>query len=1151
MLKIGVFSTPKEAYMFYEVNEKGYYRLDFVETGAVFNLEPDRVLFSIIRTKKVKMFGTQSIYDEYLRVESMLEHANYEYPATEQKSLWSQDAFYQYTVGVCKKFGYSRRCTKRNGILTESNIEGNGYAITISVSNDVYDVKTKPLNIQAYTEVTLSKDTVKESTGELFHSAEYLKRHHDIAYLDLYDMVVACGPDLTVARERLEMFRNDPYPFRVFDTETTGLDVNLYGDDHLVGIVLGHNLTTATYFPFRHEGDFNLPMEFVKEIFDVLFEVQDKLIAHNKKFDREVALDEGYDLRIAHCTHQLSIILNPVIKKGAHGLKENIYEITHRKALELTDIFINAKDINFAKLPPEIIRIYACPDGINPLILMKEWLPKLPKYQYKLYSLECRLSDIKADQEYYGIRVDIKKFEHQYKNCNYILDMLITAFRKLTKEDGNINSQQVMSNLLYNKMHCPVLLYTKTGAPSTSVLAIKKLAKQKSKSGVTFTEDLVDLDGNVIVKASDLTASAYPPLVLLAKYKEYIKLKTAFYARFERTMKTGRIFFWVNQNGAATGRQSSPMHQLPPALKDCILSDTPDHDFWGPDYSQIELRMIAYLAGETELLELCKDPMNDIHRVIGSLISGKEMWEITPEERSLGKRRNFGVVYLISKYGLAGQMFGPGYTAENVEFAGEQLDEFFKRFKRINRYIKNNARKVQRDGYMMTAWFNRVRLFQEIFDPNIESKKKSSIYRMANNVPVQGTAADYMKQAEVNYDNYIRAKGWDKKIDGIPMVRLMLSIHDECIISAHNSIPYEEIIKMITVCMEIPIKDAPPFFAQPARMDNWGGHSDDAVAMPIHYRDQLIKDYDATGKTVFKQSFFELQVPEELRKLVAADNTPPSTLLHDWEDKVSMKYLRGDYVTDYTQTDLKKALLCYCQSGTTVYRIDNYIKLLDDYRDSVLHDYMLGLVSKFGMDYQTVGKNVTHPSLTFELLNRYKDDIPKDMEHKEKIIEAARLFIEDIQNKGVKITESTWEVPTAKETDKDRFMEQMEMAVHFDNDGNVIFDEVETELEDNINFWESDDPDDVIDRIEQKMNYVWVLGDAISIDVNGLPEDDINRVLSYLWKFRDDNGFYKAYLVYKGKLIDTKIRIEDIDIDAANEAVTQLFSKKGTLAWSY
>lgn len=74
---------------------------------------------------------------------------------------------------------------------------------------------------------------------------------------------------------------------------------------------------------------------------------------------------------------------------------------------------------------------------------------------------------------------------------------------------------------------------------------------------------------------------------------------------------------------------------------------------WDPDYSQIELRMIAFLAGEKELIELCKDPENDIHRAIGSLISNKEMWQISSEERKVGKRRNFGVVYMISAYGLA------------------------------------------------------------------------------------------------------------------------------------------------------------------------------------------------------------------------------------------------------------------------------------------------------------------------------------------------------------------------------------------------------------------------------------------------------------------------------------------------------------------
>ena len=155
------------------------------------------------------------------------------------------------------------------------------------------------------------------------------------------------------------------------------------------------------------------------------------------------------------------------------------------------------------------------------------------------------------------------------------------------------------------------------------------------------------------------------------------------------------------------------------------------------------------LAGEKDLIEMCTDPENDVHRVCASLITGKEMWEITPEERSIKKRVNFGVVYLISGYGLAGQLKGPGYTKEDVEFCQEQLDAFYKRFKRIDLYLKKNAIKVKTNGYMKT-YFNRIKYFKEIFDPDITNKKRASIIRQSNNMPVQGTAADVMKIAEVS-----------------------------------------------------------------------------------------------------------------------------------------------------------------------------------------------------------------------------------------------------------------------------------------------------------------------------------------------------------------------------------------------------------------
>lgn len=1143
MLRAGTFATPKETFYIYEVDEAGCYRLDFVKDGGNFMYDVDKIVYSIFKKKGTFTYGDRQIYETYQLILTTLEQAKYE---EQVETRWNNGKFYKFISGENKKLGYTKESTLENGILTENSLAGKGYAIAWSTVSAVYGVGIEPMNFFEYTKSVISKDTVlEESNGGLFYPLEELRRRYDIEYIWQNDFEVVTSIDrLNVWLDR---YKNDPYPWRSFDTETTGTDVSRYGEDHMVGIVLGVNKTTACYIPFRHTGDFNIPMSELPRIMKLVIAEQDRSTGHNTKFDRQVMKKEGYDLRLKYDTLQISIINNPVFAKSIHGLKHLTSELLNRHVLELTEIFINSKDINFAILPPEIIKAYACPDGSNSLIILEDQLKKLPKMQIPLMNLECNMTHIIADQEYYGIRVDVKKYEHQYHNCNYILDMLLKAFRVLTKEDGNINSGPVMSNLIYNKMHCKVLVRTKTGQPSVAMPAIKKLAAIKSETPKDFKEDLVDLDGKVIIKASDLSKAMYPALLILMKYREYNKLKTAFYARFERTMKTGRVFFWVNQNGAATGRQSSPMHQLPPALKDCILADDENRDFWGPDFSQVELRMIAYLAGETDLIELAKDPTNDIHRIIGSLITGKQMWEITPEERSVGKRRNFGVVYLISAMGLAAQIFGAGYTPENVKFCQEQLDAFYKRFKRINRYIKQNGVKVQRDGYMETAWFHRRRNFPEIFDPDLEPRKRASIIRMSNNVPVQGTAADLLKFGMVSMDNYIRERGWDKEVDDYPMVRMMLSIHDELIISAHQSIPYEEIIDMITTCMDVEVKDAPPFFVQPARMRNWGGHSDDAVAIPIRYRDKLIEDYRATKTSVFKQSYFRLKIPEDVKSELAMSQETTGALIKKYLSKVSMTLESGNYVTEYTLPQLKEAFKFYIESGDTKYCVDNYLELLDTYRDKELETYMSDLIRQYGTDYKVLGEHVRHPALTFELLNRFKKEIPKDLSHVESITEAARLYVENLSKDNVISLQEFVEAKEEQEKkvlDKDLFSEQLEALVNYDADGNVVYEDSSDEFEDTYAYMEDDASEELITFIDSTPTYVWEIGDSILFDTEKLLPADIDKVLSYIYNFRNENGFYRTFIIYNGKMKDTTIRVEDFDIDKANELVRALVERR-------
>lgn len=1129
MMTRGIFMDSSGIiHQFYEAESKQYYRLDICKQGTQFQVDPFGVEYSIYRKKSTMEFGDKKVYDEYKKLRDNI----YNVRGNERtESVWSEGSYYQTTFCDNDNKNFHSRTVMCNGALSEYEAHLDEYFIRYTVSPE-QPVKMEPLNIVQYKEKTLELGSDHESYTTPYYPYEVLIKRYDLEHILKMDLVVADSEEL--AEKRLKEWAESDAEYKGFDTETTGLDIWMYGTDRLTGIILSIDDTSATYFPFGMNKIPNLSKAFLDKLMKLCIAQQDRLVAHNKKFDRQVMMMEGYDLRIKWDTQIISFMLNPVIEQGAHALKTLIDKLFGEKFLELDEIFISSANIDFSVLDADITKIYACPDSINAVRLLKALKKDVPDIMWPIINVEMALADLKADQEFYGIRVDVQKYKENYENCKYILDMLLTTFRKITHEDGNLGSPEVLATLMYDKMGCKVLMRTNTGKRSTSAKAIDKLARQKADKPHNITQNMVDLNGKVVIKAKDLANSKYPALVILSKYREYVKLNTAFYARFERTMSVGRVHFWVNQNGASSGRQSSPMHQLPPELKSVILSDSPTKDLWGPDYSQVELRWIAGLAKEKDLVEMCKDPSNDIHRVCASLITGKEMWEITKAERSIKKRVNFGVVYLISGYGLAGQIYGPGYTEEQVKYCQEQLDAFYQRFKRINLYLSENARKVRERGFMRTA-FARVKYFNEIFDPDITRKKRASLIRQANNMPVQGSAADLMKIAEVNTYNYIRSKGWNEKgEDGLPKVRVMLSIHDEMLISADQSIAMEEIITMIAMCMQVDVDGCPPFFVSPARMDNWEGHSDDSLAIPIPYRDTLIKDYAETGKTVFRRSFYNVDLPQEQKIALLEDKSTLREKVDKYLPFAMFTKISGDYTDELDDKHKRRALEAFIQSGFNRYCDDNYVEKLSTYRDGVLHDYMNDLIAKYGPDPDNVASHVRHPSLTHELIDRFSDDMRgMDLDHVGQINFATKAYMKAAESD---VKEEHIEEPQIEQANEEEWFAQTENLYNFDKDGNIIYEEEEPEDEEDA----FDDTDYVLYRTEGKVYKAWKLLDSILLDVNQLSVSNINKVIERVWQDRDADGFYNVFLVLDKGMVNTGFKVEDIDTEEVSELISKL-----------
>ena len=831
---------------------------------------------------------------------------------------------YMYSSKEDKAIGMSWSCTLVNGYLDKEKYSTPDIIVEVLDVNHNTNIVIEPINLSWYTGYQLVHEALALDANDVeYYSLDYLKSLYDIGHIEDNDFVVVTS--MEQARERLKMFRDAPTKIKAVDLETTGTDIGIYGEDVITGLSLSWNESESTYYPFRQEKcEFNLSITFLREILDVINnQPKDvKIVAYNAKFEIEGiwkeskyyignseyakkwdsqcqsnGLEDTY-LRIDADPFFLSIICNPVFKQyGIHTLKTEAYNADGKFYLELGHIFKDKKNIKFNVLPPEIIRYYACPDTPNTIKVYKRLYGRMPSGTQGIFELENKMIYVTAENEFFGMRIKKDLLADLIANEEYKVEVLGNYFRQVHHTSKNINSPDVRRDIFYNKLRCPVEVRTNKGLPSTSNIALKRIIELGALREYDKTKEaksIVDMNGNVVVKGEDLLKNKYPSLVILDKYAKAQKELGA-YKRIFRTSKRNRVMFYINQYGAATGRRTSDAHQYSDGMKKLVVADSDDHYLWSSDFKQIELRLLAYQARQENLIKLESNKDIDVHRAITSIITGQPIWAISASERQKRKATNFGVVYMMSAYGLAKKNAGPAYTTEDYLAALKSINEFYLSLPNINQYVKGNETFVREKGYMVTA-LGRRRDFKEILDPSYSEKKKASMLRAANNMPIQGLGADLLKIVELNLRDYIKKKGWDTLVDCggvmLPKVRLMLSIHDEVLVSTHKSIPIAEIITMFKVCMEVEIKGAPPFFAAPAKVENWFEGKLDKYELDLNFRDEIVEAY-AKDKTELIHADTYLQELTEYR----------SRRLSMYMDDLIRKYVTAEEVAKHVRHD--------------------------------------------------------------------------------------------------------------------------------------------------------------------------------------------------------------------------------------------------------
>lgn len=1071
MLKIGevilTSSNTKYSVVWYSDNEQGE-RIDVVTNLSDYRMvDTSDCVVSYLRgaSREEVVYGDMRVLQQILRIkaETSFLHVPEKKEVSVDGGMFSMsitkespDESKLYKVVLTAGKLISEYYETQEGIINIDNIQDSIYVATNRPINwDSYE----PLNTIGEARIT-SKHSNSEQ-GEYYSYDELIRKYPQVLHVLDNDYEVV--QDYDFACKRLQEWIDSPEQLKSVDIESRSTDWGPYSENRITGVFLGFGESWSTYFPFRQDNfPYNLPIEFLRKVFDAVNNQPEYptviILSHNGMFEIKGFYQEFRDyLRVDIDTYILGVLINPVIQKGSHTLKALASKVDNKFYLTLNQIFIGP--VKFNVLPPEIVKIYGCPDATSPAKVYKQLIQELPKDELFVMHLDMQLPVIKAMNEFYGIRLDEERLLSLIENEEYKVQMLGDLFRSIHHTSRNINSNDVLSDILYNKLRCKVEIYTKSGKPATSKSAIDRivsLGSHKIAEDAVIPKPIIDKHGKVVIDGEKLASNDYPSLIIYQQYKLCGKELGAL-KRLQKKSVGGRFMFYINQVGAGSNRQTSDAHQFSDTMKSCVLADSPYHDLCSCDWKQIELRVLAGAAKQEDLIELERDPEVDIHRAIASIIKKKPMWQISEEERKKDKSVNFGVVYMMSEYGLVIREVGPGYSKAELQDCAQRIADFFNGLPNIKMFLKNNETTLLEKGYIKTL-FNYYRWFKELLDPTLDPKLKKRMIRSGNNTPVQGTAAQMLKIVETKVWRYIREHGWDKEknYDGImlPMVRMILPIHDEILLSYDKTIPKEEIIKMFKECMELDIKGMPPFFAAPAFINNWYDGKNAAYEVDIPFRDKIVEEYE---------------------------------------------------------------------KGNLLLTGHDYLETLLDYRSNQIKTYLEGLIAKY-KTVDEVAKHVTHDTLThtiIETLIPSKGD-RKKLTHEERIHEAVRRYMEQLDNKGLLDAVRDVEV---EDEDKTQYMDMDEWAAtytHIDANGDLIIEQESDEyFEEDLDY----EFDPLDDGPGEDVSCLYLMNECL-IDLTGL---DVNGAAEYInqevQKLSTPDAFYPVVYCMGAKLIPTPIKV--------------------------
>ncbi|TVR19527.1 MAG: DNA polymerase I [Balneolaceae bacterium] len=565
-----------------------------------------------------------------------------------------------------------------------------------------------------------------------------------------------------------------------FDTETDSPEPITA---KLVGIALSAKAETAVYIPVNVEDA--LPQEKVSELLEPIFSNSDmRKIAHNYKFDLLVLKRAGFQIEgPVFDTMVAAYLLDTSQRLKMDTLAKQYLNYEPIPIDELIGKGRSKKTM--ADIPYREIKNYACEDADITFRLFEILQEKLVEDELFEISekVDFPLIDVLAAMELAGVYIDKKMLAQFSKELTEDLIALEEQIFKITEEEFNLNSPQQLGHILFEKMKLPAGKKTKTGQYSTSEDVLSKLAGE------------------------------YEVPSLILDYRSLSKLRSTYVDALPKLInpESGRIHTDYNQTVAATGRLSSSnpnLQNIPIRTargREIRKAFVPAEGYkmLAADYSQVELRVIASISGDENMIEAFKNG-EDIHaRTAKEIFDLKTLGDVDPNHRRKAKEVNFGIPYGVSAYGLASRL-----GISNTE-GKEMIDQYFERFPGIKTYIDETVQFAKENGYVATL-MGRRRYIPDINSGNWNIRGFAE--RTAINMPIQGTAADIIKLAMINIHEYLRSENLKS--------RMLLQVHDELIFEIEES-EAETVPFKIKEMMENAFELSVPLDVEMGLAENW------------------------------------------------------------------------------------------------------------------------------------------------------------------------------------------------------------------------------------------------------------------------------------------------------------------------------------------